>query len=149
MLTYRPPRIAFALLATAGVLQLAAPTAWAWPHLPSSPGGGAILAVLGFLVMLRAWWLFRVHKTAICPTARTTTLITGDIYGLTRNPMYLGMVLMLLGIAIGSGGLFFYLAALTFGLIINIVFCPYEESKLAHAYGAEFTRYRDTVRRWL
>jgi len=149
MLAYRPPRIALTILATAAALQLAAPSAWTWPQVPSSVAGGALLASCGFLIMLRAWWLFRVHSTAICPTAHTTALITSDIYRLTRNPMYLGIVLMLLGIAIGSGGVFFYVAALAFFLIIDFVFCPYEENKLSGVFGDEFGRYRKSVRRWL
>ncbi|NCF16034.1 MAG: hypothetical protein GWP62_12035 [Gammaproteobacteria bacterium] len=149
MLTYKPPRIALALLATAAALQLMAPTALAWPQLPVSLPGGAAVATIGFLIMLRAWWLFRVREIAICPTASTTALITNDVYRLTRNPMYLGIALMLLGAALGSGGLFFYLAALAFFLIIDFVFCPYEEDKLARAFGDEFEPYRDRVRRWL
>jgi protein-S-isoprenylcysteine O-methyltransferase Ste14 len=149
MLTYRPPRIALALLAFAGALQLAVPAAWTWPQLPASLAGGVALAAFGMLIMLRAWWLFRVQKTAICPTAHTSVLITGDIYHLTRNPMYLGIVLMLLGTALGSGGLFFYLAALAFYLIIDFVFCPYEETKLSRSFGNDFEHYRSSVRRWL
>lgn len=149
MLTYKPPRIALALLATAAALQLMAPTALAWPQLPVSLPGGAAVATIGFLIMLRAWWLFRVREIAICPTASTTALITNDVYRLTRNPMYLGIALMLLGAALGSGGLFFYLAALAFFLIIDFVFCPYEEDKLARAFSDEFEPYRDRVRRWL
>jgi len=149
MLAYRPPRIALTLLVAAGALQLATPTSWTWPQLPSSLVGGSVLAAFGFLIMLRAWWLFRVHGTAICPTAHTTALITNDIYRLTRNPMYLGIVLMLLGTALVSGGLFFYLATLSFFLIINFVFCQYEETKLIGLFGQEFARYRQRVRRWL
>jgi len=149
MLAYKPPRIAMALLATAAALQLMTPAAWAWPQLPKSPAGGTAVAAIGFLVMLRAWWLFRIHETAICPTARTTALITNDVYRFTRNPMYLGIVLMLLGTAVGTGGLFFYLAALAFLLIIDFVFCPWEEDKLAREFGDQFNRYGDTVRRWL
>ena len=147
MLNYRPPRIALTLSATAAALQFLAPTSWA--QLQALPVGGAVLAALGFLIMLRGWWLFRVHNTAICPTAHTTTLITDDIYRLTRNPMYLGIVLMILGAALGSGSVFFYLAALTFFLIIDFVFCPYEEDKLESSFGVEFARYRRSVRRWL
>ncbi len=149
MLTYRPPRIALSLLAAAGALHLATPTSGTWPQLPSSLAGGSMLAAFGFLIMLRAWWLFRAHSTAICPTAHTSALITNDIYRLTRNPMYLGIVLMLLGTAIVTGGWFFYLATLTFFLIINFVFCQYEEAKLIGLFGEEFARYRQSVGRWL
>lgn len=147
MLQYRPPRIAVSLLAAAALLQLLAP--FAWQTLPSSVVAGALAAALGFAIMLRGWWLFREHGTAICPTAQATTLITNDVYALTRNPMYLGIVLMLLGIAIASGGLFFYLAALGFFLIIDVVFCPFEERRLEALFGDRFNGYRERVRRWL
>lgn len=147
MLRYKPPRIAMTLLLFAVALQLLTPAAWA--AVPSSLAGGALIAALGFGIMLRAWWLFREHQTAICPTAETTMLITRDVFRLTRNPMYLGIVLMLLGIAIVTGGVLFYAASLAFYLVIDYVFCPYEEAKLAHTFGNTFTRYRNSVRRWL
>ena len=147
MLNYRPPRIAMSLLLAATATQLAVPASW--PSLPSTATGGAILATLGLGIMLRAWWLFRKSGTAICPTAATTALITGDIYRLTRNPMYLGIVLMLLGIGLGTGGPSYYAAALAFFLIIDYVFCPYEEQKLTETFSRKFTRYEKGVRRWL
>ena len=99
--------------------------------------------------MLRAWWLFRREATAICPTATTTALVTDDVFRLTRNPMYLGIVLMLLGVAFASGGVAFYVAALAFFLIIDSVFCPFEEQKLRRAFGEEYASYATRVRRWL
>jgi len=147
MLSYRPPRIAMSLLLLASVFELALPILSA--PLPAAPLGGGLLAVLGCCVMLRAWWLFRTRETAICPTATTTALITNDIYRLTRNPMYLGIALMLLGPAVATGGLAYYLAALAFWLIIEFVFCPYEEAKLERDFHTEFDQYRNRVRRWL
>ena len=147
MLTFKPPRIALSLLLVAGVLHIAMPAFW--PDLPASGVGGFLLGVLGFGVMLRAWWLFRIRETAICPTAATTVLITSDVYRLTRNPMYLGILLMLLGAALAAGSLPCYVAALAFFLIIDFVFCPYEESRLATSFGSEYAGYRRAVRRWL
>ena len=147
ILTYRPPRIALTLLLTAVSLQLVLPTTL--PALPAAPLAGAVVAILGFGIMTRAWWLFRLVNTAICPTANTTTLITGDVYRVSRNPMYLGIVLMLLGVAIGMGGLPFYLAALLFFLVIDVAFCPFEERKLEESFGRRFTTYCNDVRRWL
>lgn len=147
MLAYRPPRIAMTLLLAAAVLQLATPSLW--PDLSALPAGGLAVGALGFGIMLRAWWLFRERATAICPTAKTTSLITNDVYQLTRNPMYLGIVLMLLGVALATGSLPCYLAALAFFLVIDSVFCPYEEQKLEQAFGVVYARYRGAVRRWL
>jgi protein-S-isoprenylcysteine O-methyltransferase Ste14 len=135
------------MLLAAGGLHLLLPQAWTTAG--SLPAAGALLASFGFLVMLRAWWLFRRFETAICPNAETTTLITTDVYRFTRNPMYVGIVLMLLGIAVGTGGLFFYVAALAYFLTIDYAFCPYEEEKLDRTFGPAFREYRQQVRRWL
>jgi len=147
MLSYRPPRIALSLLLVASIFELALPVLSS--PLPGTPLGGGLLALLGCSLMLRAWWLFRTRDTAICPTATTTTLITDDVYRLTRNPMYLGIVLILLGPAVAVGGLAYYVAALSFWLIIDFVFCPFEEAKLKRDFPAAFEQYKKRVRRWL
>jgi len=140
----RPPRIAMTLVAVAALVQLLVPL----NTLPSVPLTAALVGSLGFAIMLRAWWLFRIEKTAICPTARTTTLITRDVYALTRNPMYLGMVMMLGAIALLAGALPYYAAAIAFFLLLNVVFCPYEEQKLRTGFD-EYAAYASRVRRWL
>jgi protein-S-isoprenylcysteine O-methyltransferase Ste14 len=147
MLAYKPPRIAMSLLALAALAQFAVPIDW--PKLPSLLVPGSALAVSGFGIMIRAWWLFRQHKTAICPTAETTSFITHDIYALTRNPMYLGMTFILLGIALLAGGWLFYIVASIYALILNYVFCRYEEGKLRDQYGDEYVKYSARVRRWV
>jgi protein-S-isoprenylcysteine O-methyltransferase Ste14 len=147
MLEYKPPRIAMTLLAVAALIHFSLPITW--PSLPSLFIPGGVLAALGFGVMLRAWWLFQQHQTAICPTAETTSFITDDIYALTRNPMYLGMVLILLGVALYAGSWPFYAVALIYALILNHVFCRYEERELRAQYGDEYSAYAARVRRWL
>jgi protein-S-isoprenylcysteine O-methyltransferase Ste14 len=147
LLDYRPPRIAMTLLALASLVHVAAPITWL--HLPSFLIAGAFLVALGFSIMIRAWWLFGQHKTAICPTAATTAFISDDIYALTRNPMYLGMVLMMLGIASLVGSWLFYIVALAYALILDHVFCHYEEQKLLHQFGEQYAAYATRVRRWL
>lgn len=141
---HRPPRIAMTLVAMAALLHLLVPL----DALPSAPLPAAIVGGLGFAIMLRAWWLFRIENTAICPTARTTTLITRDVYVLTRNPMYLGMVMMLAAIALLAGALPFYIAAVLYFLLLNAVFCPYEEQKLRATFD-EYANYASRVRRWI
>ena len=147
ILAFKPPRIAASLMLAAAALQLAAPMMW--PPLVALLLAGFLAGILGFAIMLRAWWLFRIADTAVCPTAPTTDLITTDIYRLSRNPMYLGIVLMMLGVGIATGSPPFYLAAVAFFLIIDFAFCPYEERKLERAFGSRFTSYCDEVRRWL
>ncbi|MDJ0709332.1 MAG: isoprenylcysteine carboxylmethyltransferase family protein [Woeseiaceae bacterium] len=147
VLTFKPPRIALSLLGIAAALHFISPPAW--PAVPSAPMAGGLLAALGFGIMIRAWWVFRAVDTAVCPTHDSRVLITGDVYRLTRNPMYLGMVLMLLGAAAVFGSLPFYVATLTFFFVIEYTFCPFEESRLQAQFGGAFEEYRSRVRRWL
>ena len=147
MINYRPPRIAMGLLLAAGVVEILIPAAW--PHPQPVPIAGIVVAALGFLLMIRAWWLFRINDTAICPTADTTFLITGDVFALTRNPMYLGMVMIMLGVSLFVGGWPFYLVTIAYGLMLDAVFCRYEELKMRESFGSRYYEYAAKVRRWL
>jgi protein-S-isoprenylcysteine O-methyltransferase Ste14 len=108
----------------------------------------AVAGGLGFGVMMWAWWLFQKAETAICPTAESSTLVTSGIYGFTRNPMYLGIIMMMIAAALWFGTLTFYLIAGLYFLIINQVFCPFEEGRLEITFGKKFFEYRQKVRRW-
>ena len=108
ILDMRPPRIATSLVLAAAFLHYLGPPQKF--ELPSSPVTAGIIAVCGFAIMLRAWWLFKLRDTAICPTATTTVLITDDVFALSRNPMYFGMLMMLLALAFLFGSLPFYFA---------------------------------------
>jgi protein-S-isoprenylcysteine O-methyltransferase Ste14 len=141
----RPPRIAMTLTA----LALAVDAATALPRFAGSPWTGALVGLGGFAIMLRAWWLFRLAGTPVCPTERPTTLITGDVFAASRNPMYLGMVLMIAGVGIGLGAPAVLAAAVLQLLILDRVFCPFEEARLQGIYGVEYRDYRQRVRRWI
>ena len=147
LLTVKPPRIAFALVAIAAVAAWLLP---AQPKLFNAPLIVAmVLAAAGFLVMMAGWWQFRDREVLICPTEPTRVLITDGVYRFTRNPMYLGMLLMLVGLATWAGDLSFYIAAALFFLVMDRVFCPYEEEKLHRSFGSAYLDYRLRVRRWL
>jgi protein-S-isoprenylcysteine O-methyltransferase Ste14 len=144
VLGLRPPRIALALVASGAVIDLAAPV----QVVPSLPAAGALLGLLGFAIMLRAWWLFRVVETPICPTSTAAILITHDVYAVTRNPMYLGMLLMLLALALFTGNAGLFTAAVMYFVILNFFFCPFEEQRLRSTF-TDYASYESTVRRWI
>ena len=143
----RPPRIAQILVLTAVLLHWLTPLDHVYVY--SSQVPGIILGICGFGIMMWGWWLFKKYDTAICPTAETDRLVMSGIFRLSRNPMYLGMVVMLLALSILVGTLPFYLATVVFFVVINNFFCPYEENKLAVAFGDTYMTYKNTVRRWL
>ena len=111
--------------------------------------GATIIAITGFAIMMIGWWQFKQRGVAICPTEKTASLITNGIYRHTRNPMYLGLTLILIGVAMTAGTLTFYIAAAAFFAIIHLRFCPYEEAKLRTAFGQEYIVYSSQVRRWI
>lgn len=147
ILTYRPPRIALSLLCFAAVAQFTTPASWG--AFRSLPTAAAVVGITGFMLMIRAWWLFRIRGTAIFPTAITSMLVTDDVYRLTRNPMYLGLIMMILGVGLFAGSIFYVAAAAVFFLIINHAFCPYEEQKLRSEFAESYETYCRQVRRWL
>jgi protein-S-isoprenylcysteine O-methyltransferase Ste14 len=144
---YRPPRIAQALVLAAALLHWATPLKQVQVY--SGQGPGLFLGAAGFAVMMWGWWLFRKHDTAICPSAQPRRLVASGIYRLSRNPMYLGMVAMLFGLALFVGSFPFYLAAAIYLVVIDRFFCAYEERRLTETFGDEYLDYRNRVRRWI
>ena len=142
---YRPPRIAMSFV----LIALAANAFVPLPMHASLPFAATLTGAIGFLLMLRAWWLFRLVDTAICPTESATTLVTHGVFSITRNPMYLGLFLILLGLAMATGSVPFYVAAAGYGVVMDRVFCPHEEAKSAAEFGQEYLDYVRRVRRWL
>ncbi|MDH3546096.1 MAG: isoprenylcysteine carboxylmethyltransferase family protein [Gammaproteobacteria bacterium] len=146
LLTFRPPRIAQFLVAAAVLLH------WAIPlrlELFVNSMVGTSLITIGLYTMTAGWWQFKKQRTVICPTGTPTSLVAVGIYAITRKPMYLGIFMMLLGLALIVGSIPFYAAAIAYFVVMDTVFCPYEEGKLLRLFGDEFVRYRTRVRRWL
>jgi len=147
LVEYRPPRIAMLLLLVAAIANRVLPLQQT-PVL-SFKLVAICTGVTGFAIMITAWWQFREQSVAICPTAETAKLITDGIYRHTRNPMYLGMIMMLVAVALWTGTVPFFAAAIAFFLVIQLQFCPFEETKLLAAFGNEYRIYAARVRRWV
>ena len=145
LLRLRPPRIAMSMVLVAVAVHFLASLQL---H-TALPIAGLVIGSAGFLVMIRAWWLFKVADTAICPTAASSSLVTDDVFSVSRNPMYLGMILMLAAIAVAVGSAPFYVALAAFGATIDRAFCPFEEQKLRVEFGDTYEAYASKVRRWL
>ena len=112
---------------------------------------GSFMIISGLIVILSAITLFKKYQTTITPLnpANATKLITDGIYKLSRNPMYLGLLLMLLGISIilnPIGG--FFLIPL-FILYLNLFQIIPEENAMVDLFKDEFLEYKKNVRRWI
>ena len=110
---------------------------------------GGLLDVIGFLVMFAGAGLFLRQRTAILPFKPASSLVTSGILGWTRNPMYLGMALFYVGLAVILNSL---AALVLLPLVLAIVqkqVIAREEAYLERAFGHEYVVYKKRVRRWL
>ena len=118
------------------------------------PGRRAItiaLAVLGIAISVAGVVSFRRARTTVNPTrpdAASSLVVTG-IYRLTRNPMYLGLLLVLAGWAIYLSNAVTFVGPLLFLLYINRFQIVPEERALAARFGLAFDDYRRRTRRWI
>ena len=104
---------------------------------------------LGVSLGLMGDVLFRRHDTTIKPYEESSSLVTGGPYRITRNPMYLGMTLILLGIGVLCGTLTPFLEIPLFVALINYRFIRMEEGMLEERFGDEYLYYKTKVRRWI
>lgn len=116
--------------------------------LPYSLVGGLWIA-LGLTLIGIAMGGFKRAGTPVIPFERSTALVTDGIYRHTRNPMYLGLTLLLLGAALLFGSVGALLPVPVFLLIVRQRFVLGEERFLEDIFGAEYLAYKQRVRRWL
>jgi protein-S-isoprenylcysteine O-methyltransferase Ste14 len=111
----------------------------------------AALALLGVALAAAGVIEFRRAQTTTNPMdpSSTTTLVTGGVYRLTRNPMYLGFTFILLGWAAFLSNAATLLVVAGFMFYLTRFQIVPEERALERAFGADFRAYRAVVRRWL
>lgn len=105
---------------------------------------GLLLALVGVL----QFWRARTTVNPMSP-AKTSALVSTGIYRWSRNPMYLGTALLLLGIAAWGSTLGGYLLVLAFCWFLTRFQIVPEERALLAAFGQEFAQYMARVRRWI
>jgi len=144
-----PPLVA---LVTAAGMWLAARAVpgleFAFPANRAVAGG---IAVVGLVISLLAVLKFRRARTTLNPLqpAKASSLITTGIFKLTRNPMYLGVLLLLLGWAIWLSNVLALCLPVLFVLYMNHFQIRPEEAALARLFGQQFVEYKAKVRRWI
>ena len=145
-----PPVVWFASVGAMVILQRIWPLATLPPDacvLAWMAGGVLVLAGLAI-----AQWHARLFKrigTNINTFGEPGTLTTAGLFAYTRNPMYLGMLLALAGVALALGALSPWLLVLQFFVLAQCWYIPLEERKLAASFGSQYADYCRDVRRWI
>jgi len=118
--------------------------------IPGHKYAAAALVSVGLAVAAVGVLQFRQARTTVNPMSpqKASAVVSSGLYRWSRNPMYLGMALALLGLAAWLSELAGYLLVLGFCWYLTIFQIIPEERALLATFGPEFARYMATVRRW-
>jgi len=127
---------------------------WAWaPLLAKFPAWlrylGLPFILIGCVLGLWTDHLFKRAGTTIKPFEESSALIVSGPYRLSRNPIYLGMVLALFGFGLVLGALTPVLVIIPFAFLIDRLFIRAEEAALEAKFGDIYRSFTSRVRRWL
>jgi protein-S-isoprenylcysteine O-methyltransferase Ste14 len=127
---------------------------WLYPlrFVPADISGGWVGAAVfaaGFALALWAIATFRDAGTRVETYKATSTIVESGPYRFTRNPIYVGMFVGLIGLATGFNSLWILAALVPFFLIIRFGVVAREEDYLERKFGGPYLAYKTRVRRWL
>jgi protein-S-isoprenylcysteine O-methyltransferase Ste14 len=110
---------------------------------------GSVVVVLGLSIIVYTISLFKRQQTDVMPDGNPSILITHGIYKITRNPIYLGMTLILLGAAFLFGTLLTFFIPPLFMATVDLIWIRFEERNLESIFGNRYITYKGSVRKWI
>lgn len=150
-LELRVPPLALVIVFAILMMLLAQMVPGADYSVPAQPLPAIGVAVLGAAAVVAGVVAFRRHKTTVNPFTpdQTSSLVTSGIYRFTRNPMYLGFLLVLAGWSLYLANWVAVLLLPVFVVYMNRFQIEPEERALREKFGQSFIEYMSAVRRWL
>jgi protein-S-isoprenylcysteine O-methyltransferase Ste14 len=142
-----PPIVALIFIVIAYFLGRFAPLPFVAPLILRNIG--LLLTFVGFLLGIGAFVEFRKARTTVDPHGSVKQLVTSGVYRFTRNPIYLGFLLMVIGLPLNSGLYWGVVMAPFYILTMNRLVIEREETYLEQKFKDVFTSYKSRVRRWL
>ena len=116
---------------------------------PTSKGLSTFLVFVGFALIIWSANYFFKKKTSIEPHHTPTALIVDGPFRFSRNPIYLGMLIGLIGLATWSGAFSTLLLVFVFPLVVNRRFIAQEEEALRREFGDKADAYLNSTSRWI
>jgi protein-S-isoprenylcysteine O-methyltransferase Ste14 len=144
-----PPLIFFAIMGIAGLLEYG--VALNYPRGPVALRGAVALIVFIFsgYLALHAVVVLKKHGSFIDTRKPTARIVEDGPFRLSRNPMYLSLILVLFGLALLFLSFWFLFAAVALWLVFNRIAVLPEEVYLESKFGDRYTAYKMRVRRWV
>jgi len=119
-----------------------------WPHVALRIAG-AVLVLAGIALMLWAVAHFRRHNTSVVPHQLPDRIITTGPFARSRNPIYLGDVLVLIGVILWQGAFVCLVLVPVFMAILLRRFIAPEEARMKQNFAGEYDAYTEITPRWL
>ena len=110
---------------------------------------GLILILSSISLVFVSFRFMRKMKTTFIPDGTPEVLISSGPFKFSRNPIYLGMLTILVGLAFLMSSLSAIIIAIVFGTIINFTWIAHEEKKLHELFSEDWENYSSKVRRWI
>ena len=145
----RPPFLFLAALLLGLALDQLLPLPFAAPEGDWRYGVTGALIVIGFSLGAAGIRNFSSSATPVPTNQPTRALVTAGIHGWTRNPIYLGMFLIFVGLSVGARSPWVLILTLPLALTIRYGVVAREEAYLERRFGAAYRAYKARVRRWL
>ncbi len=141
-----PPYLLAACAVLTVVLVVAVPP---WPGLAWAQMLAVAVLALGIWLPIAAVGNLSHRGTTLNPFGTPSVLVTDGLFRYSRNPVYLGFTVFLVGLGLLGASPWALLPALIFAGICNWHYIPFEEQTAARVFGADYAAYRARVRRWL
>lgn len=110
---------------------------------------GGLLLCSGLFIIILAKKEFSKLKQPSGPGKPTTKIVDSGIFKFSRNPLYLGILIIFVGIGISSINFWYIILSIPLGLMIHFVLVLPEEHYLSELFGQEYESYTKRVRRWI
>jgi len=145
-----PPPAQFALTFLIGVgLDRLIPWRPAWMAAASAHWAGFALAVAGCSLAAATAGRFVLRRATLHPTGEPAHLVVNGAHGWSRNPMYLSLTVVYLGLALALGRAWPLALAIVPWAFMNWVVIPFEEARLSETFAQDYADYCRRVRRWI
>ena len=110
---------------------------------------GIMISGIGLIIILWTVLTLKKSHTTIEFYDIPSSLVIRGPFSISRNPMYIGGLILLLGISVVLGSLISFIFPPLVFLILHFYYLPIEEEKMQNQFGNEYLQYKNDVRRWI
>ena len=110
---------------------------------------GIILTIAAILLFVKSVGIFNLRKEKLHPRSISTQIFKDGPFQFSRNPIYLAMFVLLIGVGLTLNSFWFLYSGLVVAIMIHYGVIIPEENYLEKEFGKDYLEYKKTVRRWL